>query len=78
MNCDGRICEYDLFSIINKTNDSLFIDTINQDFIDIRAKMAAKEVDNLAADMNASIDTETMKIKDLDKWLIERANKKNI
>ena len=40
--------------------------------------MAAKEVDNLAADMNASIDNETMKIKDLDKWLVERENKKNI
>ena len=29
MNCDNRICEYDLFSIIKSTNNKLFIETIN-------------------------------------------------
>ena len=78
MNCDHRICEYDLFSIIKSTNNKLFIDTINQDFIDIRAKMASKEIDNLAFDINKSIDNETMEIKDLKRWLSERESKYTI
>ena len=75
MNCDNRICEYDLFSIIKSTNNKLFIETINQDFIDIRGKMVSKEIDNLAFDINKSIDNETMEIKDLKRWLGERKSK---
>ena len=42
MNCDNYICEYDLFSFIKHSDNKLFIESINQDFKDIRKKMAAK------------------------------------
>jgi hypothetical protein len=29
MNCDGYICEYDLFSIIRHTDNQMFIESIN-------------------------------------------------
>lgn len=45
MNSDGSICEYDLFSMIKNNKNMLFIDTLNQDFKDIRAKMATKAVE---------------------------------
>ena len=42
MNCDGFVCEYDLYSIINNTDNKLFINSINRDFKDIKAKMNQK------------------------------------
>jgi Ca2+-binding EF-hand superfamily protein len=42
MNCDNYICEYDLFSFIKNSDNKLFIESINQDFKDIRKKMAVK------------------------------------
>ena len=48
MNCDNGICELDLYSIIKNSGDKLFIDSIDQDFKDIRAKMASKMHDQLA------------------------------
>ena len=44
MNCDNYICQYDLFSVIkNLKNNELFIESINQDFKDIRKRMTHKE-----------------------------------
>ena len=37
--------------------------------------MVSKEIDNLAFDINKSIDNETMEIKDLKRWLGERKSK---
>lgn len=40
MNCDNHICEYDLFSMIRHVDNELFIESINQDFKDVKSKMA--------------------------------------
>ena len=45
MNCDNYICEYDLFSFIKHSDNNLFIQSINQDFKDIRKKMASRNED---------------------------------
>lgn len=42
MNSDNHICEYDLFSFIKHSDNKLFIESINQDFKDIRKKMSTK------------------------------------
>lgn len=63
MNCDNYICEYDLFSFIKHSDNKLFIESINQDFKDIRRKMAAKN-DDLQ-----KINLEEKKNQNLAKWL---------
>lgn len=45
MNSDGLICEYDLFSLIKSAENKLFIETIQQDFKDIKSKMSEKARD---------------------------------
>ena len=69
MNYDNAICEYDLFSLIRHSQDSLFIETINQDFKDIRRRMAQKNLDNLINEQKKPINDETFEIRDLKKWL---------
>ena len=75
MNSDNRLCEYDLFASIKSTNNKLFIDTINQDFIDIRAKMQQKEIDSGTFEVTKSMNNDTMQITDLKRWLSERESK---
>ena len=75
MNSDNSICEYDLFSLIKHTSDdSLFIETINQDLKDIRRKMAQKSLENLVHEQKKPIDDETFEIRDLNKWLSDKRN----
>ena len=78
MNCDNHICEYDLFSIIRHTDNSLFCEAINQDFKDIRAKMAQKQLELMFFDYKKSIDEKTLQIRDLKRWLNERDIKRQI
>lgn len=44
MNCDNSVCEFDLFSVIKSTDNSLFTATIKQDFMDIKARLDYKVV----------------------------------
>ena len=79
MNSDNSICEYDLFSLIKHTSDdSLFIETINQDLKDIRRKMAQKSLENLVHEQKKPIDDETFEIRDLNKWLSDKRNQQII
>lgn len=63
MNSDNFICEYDLFSFIKHSDNKLFIESINQDFKDIRKKMAIK-IDELQ-----KINLDEQKNRNLAKWL---------
>jgi len=72
MNCDNHICEYDLFSMIRHVDNDLFIESINQDFKDVRSKMASKSLDTMVFDYKKSMDEKTHEIRDLNKWLHER------
>lgn len=67
MNGDNYIDEYDLYSFIKHSNESLFIESVNQDFKDIRVKMANKFKES-SVDVKKNID-ESGKIIDLQKWL---------
>lgn len=78
MNCDNHICEYDLFSMIRHVDNELFIESINQDFKDVRSKMASKSLDTMVFDYKKSMDEKTFHIRDLNKWLHERDVKKQI
>ena len=42
MNGDGMLDEYDLFSFIKNSDKTIFINSFNQDFKDIRRKMHSK------------------------------------
>ena len=46
--------------MIRHVDNELFIESINQDFKDIRNKMAAKTLDNMVYDYKKSMDEKTM------------------
>jgi hypothetical protein len=78
MNCDNSICEYDLFSIIRHTDNELFIQSVNQDIKDIRARMLAKAQDQIFLQNKKAFNEEECKIRDLPRWLHDREAKKTI
>ena len=58
-------------------NNQLFIQSINQDFKDIRKKMSHKEkVEKAIQDMKSPIDNDTLRIKNLTDWLNQQEVKK--
>lgn len=67
MNGDNYVDEYDLYSCIKNSTESLFIESLNQDFKDIRVKMAFKGKDT-SMDYKKNVD-EKGNITDLKRWL---------
>ena len=55
MNGDNHVDEYDLYSCIKNSTESLFIESVNQDFKDIRIKMASKGKDT-SLDFKKNVD----------------------
>ena len=62
--------------MVRAINSNLFIDSINSDIKDIRARMAQKGFDHNLVDSKKSIDEDNLEITDVQGWLKDQSFKR--
>jgi len=62
--------------MVRAINSNLFIDAINSDIKDIRARMAQKGFDHNLGDTKKSIDEDNLEITDIEGWLKDQSFKR--